>query len=168
MKNVKLIIDGKEIEVQINEEDFKKITTTNKITGYERVRSGSYYYDTGYGSVDIGTDIECVQTNLNYDGANYYSNINIANNNVRADKLMRRLRRFAVKNRKEDIDWTNENQNKYYLYYDYVNKEFFINSTSYWRTFGQIYFDTKETAQQALEIFKDELLWYFTEYCDSL
>ena len=116
MKNAKLIVDGKEIEVQINEEDIKKITTTNKITGYERVRSGSYYYDTGYGSVDIGTDIECVQTNLNYDGANYYSNINIANNNARADKLMRRLRRFAVENRKEDIDWDDETQYKYVIY----------------------------------------------------
>ena len=74
---------------------------------------------------------------------------------------------FAVENRKVDIDWTNENQYKYYLYYDYLEEEFFISANS-WRGFGQIYFDTEEIAQQAIKIFKDELLWYFTEYRDSL
>ena len=170
MKTAKLINDGKEIEVNINEEDLKKLSTTNKTTGYERVRYGSTYYTDSRGKV-ITFEESAGDSKFNeevYKSGNYYSDPDVANNNARADKLMRQLRRFAVENRKVDIDWTNANQNKHYLYYDYVNKEFFINSTSYWRTFGQIYFDTKETAQRALEIFKDELLWYFTKYRDSL
>lgn len=168
MKNAKLIINGKEIEVQINEEDLKKLTATDKTTGYERVRYGSTYYTGNCSVVRTFEERSELYDDEAYESGNYYSDPDVATNNVRADKLMRQLRRFAVENRKDIIDWTNENQNKYYLYYDYVNKEFFINSTSYWRTFGQIYFDTKETAQRALEIFKDELLWYFTEYRDSL
>ena len=167
MKNAKLIIDGKEIEVLISEETLEQLAN-KRTTGYERVRSGSTYYTDSCGVVK--TFEECTEYSDEevYESGNYYSDPDVAANNARADKLMRQLRRFAVENRKVDIDWTNANQNKHYLYYDYVNKEFFINSASYGRTFGQIYFDTKETAQRALEIFKDELLWYFTEYRDSL
>ena len=167
MKNAKLIIDGKEIEVQINEEDLKKITTTDKITGYERVNGGYYYYDNGY-TVDTILDTGNPTSVDLYDVANYYSNVNIATNNARADKLMRQLRRFSVENRKADIDWNDETRYKYRICYSYSDKEFFINFADYWRGFGQIYFDTEETARQAIETFKDELLWYFTEYRDSL
>lgn len=169
MKNAKLIIDGKEIEVQVSEEDFEELTTTKKTTGYERVKDGTYYYDTGYGAIEVVADVEGVKSNLNYNGANYYSNVNIANNNALADKLMRQLRRFAVEHRKEDIDW-NETQYKWFIYYYYETNELRIQSVSNCscRDFGQIYFDTKETAETAIEIFEDELLWYFTEYYDSL
>ena len=37
MKNAKLIIDGKEIEVTISEETLEKLTN-KRATGYERVR----------------------------------------------------------------------------------------------------------------------------------
>lgn len=167
MKNAKLIVDGKEIEVQINEEDLKKITTTDKITGYERVNGGYYYYDNGY-TVDTILDTGNPTSVDLYDNANYYSNINIANNNVRADNLMRQLRRFAAENRKEYIDWENKNQDKYYLRYDYLNKKIYVGLIQSFRDFGQIYFDTKDIAELAMEKFKNELLWYFTEYRDSL
>ena len=170
MKNAKLIIDGKEIEVQINEEDLKKITTTDKITGYERIEDKRHFYINSIGAVvfsdDVGADV--FSPDMLYDTANYYSHIRVATNNARADKLMRQLRRFAVEHRKIDIDWTNANQDKYYLLYDYSNEEFFINRANSWRGFGQIYFDTEETAKLAVKTFRDELLWYFTEYRDSL
>lgn len=31
-----------------------------------------------------------------------------------------------------------------------------------------IYFATKEKAEEAIEVFRDELLWYFTEYVQRL
>ena len=172
MKNAKLIIDGKEIEVQINEEDLKKLTATDKTTGYERVSSGSCYYTDSCGEVNAYEECEEWTEDYKFDekiykSGNYYSDPDVAANNIRADNLMRQLRRFAVENRKVDIDWTNENQYKYYLYYDYLEEEFFISANS-WRGFGQIYFDTEEIAQSAIITFKDELLWYFTEYRDSL
>lgn len=170
MKNAKLIIDGKEIEVQINEEDFKKLTTTtNKITGYERVRYGSTYYTDSCSKVDAFEEDSSFDEEL-YKLGNYYSDPDVAANNVRADNLMRQLRRFAVENRKNDIDWDDETQYKYFIYYYYESNEIKIQSVSSgsFRDFGQIYFDMKETAKLAIEKFKDELLWYFTEYRDSL
>ena len=168
MKNAKLIIDGKEIDVQINEEDLKKLTTTDKITGYERVRYGSTYYIDSYSEVDAFEEEDYKFDEKAYKSGNYYSDSDVANNNARADKLMRQLRRFAVEHRKEDIDWDDDTQRKYRLYYDYLDEEFFIDSNMSYRDFGQIYFDTEETAKLAVETFKDELLWYFTEYRDSL
>lgn len=169
MKNAKLIIDGKEIEVLISDETLEKLTN-KRITGYERVRYGSTYYTDSCGVVktfEECTDYSEFDEEV-YKSGNYYSDPDVAANNIRADNLMRQLRRFAVENRKTDIDWTNDNQDKYRLYYDYLDEEFFIDSNMSYRDFGQIYFDTEETAKLAVEIFKDELLWYFTKYRDSL
>ena len=171
MKNAKLIIDGKEIEVQISEGDLEKLTN-KRTTGYERACYGSTYY-----TENCGTAVACTEyTDYSkscenaYESGNYYSDPKVAANNTRADNLMRQLRRFAVENRKTDIDWNDETQYKYFIYYYYGPNELRIQSVSScsFRDFGQIYFDMKETAELAIEKFKDELLWYFTEYYDSL
>ena len=155
MKDAKLIIDGKEIKVQINEEDLKKLTATGKTTGYERVRYGSTYYKDSCGVVKTFEErSECFDSEA-YESGNYYSDPDVAANNARADKLMRRLRRFAVENRKDDIDWTNKNQDKYYLYYNYLTKEICIVSCISYRNFGHISFDTKDMAELAFEMFED-------------
>lgn len=172
MKNAKLIIDGKEIEVKISEEDLEKLTN-RRATGYERVSSGSRYYTDSCGKVEAFAESKEWNEGLKFDdeaykSGNYYSNPDVAANNIRADNLMRQLRRFAVENRKDTIDWNDETQCKYRLCYSYLDEKFFINFADYWRGFGQIYFDTEETAKLAVETFKDELLWYFTEYRDSL
>ena len=36
------------------------------------------------------------------------------------------------------------------------------------KLFGGIYFDTESAVSLAIETFHDELIWYFTEYKDSL
>ena len=167
MKNAKLIIDGKEIEVLISEETLEQLAN-KRTTGYERVRSGSTFYTDDNGSVTTFLETTNKFNEKAYKSGSYYSDPDVAANNIRADNLMRQLRRFAVENRKVDIDWTDKNQDKYYLDYDYLNKEIFIGSIQSFRDFGQIYFDTKETAELAIKKFKDELLWYFTKYRDSL
>ena len=167
MKNAKLIIDGKEIEVLISEENLEKLTD-KRPTGYEKVRYGSTYYTDRCGVIKTFEERSERFDSEAYESGNYYSDPDVASNNTRADKLMRQLRRFAVENRKTDIDWVDENQDKYYLYYDYSDKEFYIDCVNIGRSFSQIYFDTRETARQAFKTFKDELLWYFTEYRDSL
>ena len=86
---------------------------------------------------------------------------------------MRQLRRFAVENRKHSLNWEiDNNQRKYSIYYGTSNlfeePELKIDCCFEDRYFGIIYFDTREAAQKAIETFYDELIWYFTEYKDSL
>lgn len=166
MKNITILVDGKEIQAQVGEEQLKQLCE-KKRTGYEIVPEGKqYWFDSGM-FLGLGSFIDNRSSSdvLNYGDANYYSNRTVAENNARADKLMRQLRRFAVENRKSDIDWT---KTKYDIFYNYDTQKLCVGSI--WRTrgFGNIYFDGIKTAEQAIDQFKDELLWYFTEYKDSL
>ena len=166
----KLIIEGKEIEIEISEEEYKKLQSPEeKKTGYERVpESDVYFYTYPSGCVETtcetcyDIDDEC------YESANYYSDKTVAENNTRADKLMRQLRRFAVEHREHGVNLNDINTEKYYICYDYEGNELGTTFTFVARVFGAIYFDSKETVNAAIDEFHDELIWYFTEYKDSL
>ena len=166
----KLIIEGKEIEVEISEEEYKKLQPSEeKKTGYERVpESDVYFFAYPSGCVETACedcydiDDEC------YESANYYSDKTVAENNARADKLMRQLRRFAVQHRKDGVNLNDINTAKSYIYYDYSNNELEPDFLFSEKAFGTIHFDSEETAQAAIDEFYGELIWYFTEYKDSL
>ena len=172
-KKAKLIIDGKEIEVEITQEQLDKLCPSKKKTGYERATlvDNTYYGDNGGGFVGDYRDLfpESDGGNNAYRAANYYTSKEVAENNARADKLMRQLRRFAVEHREKELDWVENNcSNKYKIAFDHDEKDMRVDSNQYMQLYGAIYFDTKETAQLAIDTFKDELLWYFKEYKDSL
>lgn len=166
----KLIIENKEIEVEISEEEYKKLQPSEeKKTGYERVpKNGHYFYEFGKG--DVESDVEdCYDIdNEYYESANYYSDKTVAENNARADKLMRQLRRFSVEHRGRGVNLNDMNTEKFYICYNYEGNELGVTFTFVARVFGVIYFDSEETTQAAIDEFCDELIWYFTEYKDSL
>ena len=166
----KLIIEGKEIEIEISEEECKKLQSPEeKKTGYERVaESDIYFYTYPNGCVETACedcydiDDEC------YESANYYSDKTVAENNTRADRLMRQLRRFAVEHREDGVNLNDINTKKFYICYDYENNELEATFTFVGRVFGIIYFDSEEAVNTAIDEFRDELIWYFTEYKESL
>ena len=163
----KLIIEDKEIEVEISEEEYKKLHPSE--TGYERVsKSGDYFHESGKGDVESEIEDYYDVDNEYYESANYYSDKAVAENNARADKLMRQLRRFSVEHRKDGVDFNSTKTEKHYIYYDCTHNELETVFTFYAKTFGTILFDSEETAQAAIDEFHDELIWYFTEYKDSL
>ena len=162
-----LIIEGKEIEIEISEEEYKKLHPSE--TGYERVpESDIYFYANTKGDVETACE-DCYDIDDEYyASANYYSSEIIAENNARADNLMRQLRRFAVQHREPGINFNNATTEKYYIICDYENDELRATYTSYAKVFGAIYFDSREVANAAIDKFHDELIWYFNEYKDSL
>ena len=170
MKKAKLIIDGKEIEIIIPQEQFDKLFPPKKKTGYERVETKQTYYVVfGDSSVESVTESCGTFEDSHYIAANYHSDKTVAENNARADRLMRQLRRFAVEHREKKLDWSYGNQDtKCKILYDHGEKTFDLSYNYTINVFGAIYFDSKEIAQLAIDTFKDELLWYFTEYKDSL
>ena len=162
-----LIIEGKEIEIEISEEEYKKLHPSE--TGYERVaESDIYFYANTKGDVETACE-DCYDVDDEYyESANYYSDKTVAENNARADKLIRQLRRFAVEHREPGINFNNATTEKYYIICDYENDELRATYTSYAKVFGAIYFDSREVANAAIDKFHDELIWYFNEYKDSL
>lgn len=164
----KLLIDGKEIEVEISDEYYKRIIEENK-TGYERVsKDNEYYYIAAKGVIEFGFDEQDCIDDAYYESANYYSSEIVAGNNARADKLMRQLRRFSVEHRESKINQNDCSKFKYYISYDYKEESLFISSNYFIKQFGGICFDTKAAAREAKKEFAHELIWYFTEYQDDL
>ena len=163
----KLIVEGKEFPIEIQDPELQKLLAPQKKTGYERVHiDGHFFSEYGGQAVRIKS---CNDSHKSlYTSANYYSDETVAANNARADELMRQLRRFAVEHRKSELNWSDIAQDKYYICYDRLDNKIDIGYVIFGRDFGSIYFDTEEAAEAALSTFKDELTWYFTEYKDSL
>ena len=166
----KLIIEGKEIEVEISEEECKKIQPPEeKETGYERVSESDIYFCANSRGYVETTPEDCYNIDDEcYESANYYSDKTVAENNARADNLMRQLRRFAVEHRECGVNFSDTDTKKYCIDYDYDDGELRISFVFRSKKFGAIYFDSEETTQAAIDEFHDELVWYFTEYKDSL
>lgn len=169
--DAKLMINGKELktQIEIDEGVLESIQSKEKVDrGYgEKMAYSPYSYVDNVGSVKTDPDMGWEIDYLRFATANYYSSKEVARNNARADKLMRQLRRFAVENRKEKIDWNDGKKHKYNICYSYPTQEIFVDFKSNCRNF-EIYFDSCGVAERAIEEFKDELIWYFTEYKDSL
>ena len=166
----KLIVEGKEFPIEIQDPELQKLLTPQKKTGYERVDDEQIYWvQNMIGGICWANESICFTGNNEYyNSANYYSDDTIAKNNARADTLMRQLRRFAVEHRKKSIDWDGKEQKKYNIYYDYSKHEIMVDQNTYYRYHGIIYFDSVQIAQLAIDTFHDELVWYFIEYKDSL
>lgn len=172
---MKITIDGKEYECQeikIKTEVGEIVVngdTDKKETGYERVSIGvNYYLVTNRNEVLVLPESNCDLDCDYYDNANYYSSEEIAKNNTRADRLMRQLRRFSVENRKNDINWIDNKECKYHIVYNHQKSIIEISCSFIVENFGTIYFDSQELAGRAIREFNNELIWYFTEYKDSL
>ena len=165
----KLIVEGREFPIEIQDPELQKLLMPQKKTGYERVDKDQTYYIQDLNEGIVWTSEYCNDdSNTDYNAANYYSDKSVAKNNARADSLMRQLRRFAVEHRKYEIDWTNGQISKYYICVKNATNEIVYNCAYTVQGFNTIYFDTKETVELAINTFHDELVWYFTEYKDSL
>ena len=70
----KLIIKGKEIEIEISEEEYKKLQPPKeKKTGYERVPDPKcYFYVNAKGEVEYGVDLYDYIDDKYYNSGNYY------------------------------------------------------------------------------------------------
>lgn len=91
-------------------------------------------------------------------------------NNARADRLLRQLRQWQALNDKPISveDWNNDSKKKWFIIYSYSSEEMYAEYYYIMRLPNTIYFATKEKAEEAIKVFEDELLWYFTEYVQRL
>lgn len=168
---MQITIDGKTynlIPCEEDTEDTKDIATKPKKTGYERAERGGKYFLEWHCREKTDSDVDEYGTygNMAFKNALYYTDEKLANDNIRADRLLRRLRRFSAVNRKNKIDWENSNRTKFSVAFDYNDEKLRTAGGLIFRHFGGIYFDTKELAEKAIEEFRDDLMWYFTEYKD--
>lgn len=142
--------------------------TARPRTGYERVAKGKTYYTTDIDNTVIDfTEENDASDNTSFDYANYVSDNQLADDNGRADALTRRLRQWQALN-DEHVRWSGTCKNKYKIIYNYVLRQITAVGDNFFRDVSVIYFSSKEKAFEAIEVFRDELTWYFTEYRQRL
>jgi hypothetical protein len=159
----KLVVEGKEFDIEILDPKLQELIAPKKKTGYERVDHDKYYWTVNTSSTlgffkENGDDAD----ELFYSAANYYESEFVAAQNARADTIMRQLRRFAVEHRKNDNP-----TERFYIYYLRDSNLLQLKRDTMNRFIGP-WFDNQHAGAQAIEAYKDELIWYFTEYRDSL
>ena len=169
---VELKVNDKTVQVEMTEEQLKELGVIKPRTGYERreeCNNKKYYF---VNTIDLVIENEnTVLFDQNrYDVGNYYSDKTIAENNARADRLLRCLRQWQAQNDKviSVSDWKNEGIIKYFIAYNYRSSLFEIGRCSRRREPNIIYFTTKDKVSKAVKNFRDELEWYFTEYQQRL
>lgn len=111
---VELKVNDKSVQAEISEEQLKKMGIFEPLkelglvedkpkTGYER---GEECNDEYYYLVDVDSEVKRIKKTYStldrdcYDVGNYYSNKTIAENNARADRLLRQLRQWQAQNDK--------------------------------------------------------------------
>ena len=164
--------NGTTIQAEISEEQLKELgLIEEQPIGYERVKKGDVYYFNITRSETVA-EVECNRRidEGRYDTGNYYSDKTIAENNARADRLLRQLKQWQAQNDKaiSISDWKNDNIFKYHIEYDCFNDFPFVVYTTRFRSPNTIYFTSGEKAEGAIEVFKDELKWYYTKYQQRL
>lgn len=169
---VELKVNDKTVQVEMTEEQLKELGVIKPRTGYERreeCNNKKYYFVNAEGLVIEEKDTALFDQNC-YEVGNFYSNKMIAENNARADRLQRCLRQWQALNDKpiSQSDWEDNGKSKWCIMYSYGAEELYVNNFYYTRLPNVIYFTTQEKAEEAIEVFKDELLWYFTEYQQRL
>ena len=164
---------------EISEEELEEVlvlekkTKINKKTGYEKCEDGvRYYYIDSFISADHSNYTSRVPIDpIRYKNANHFSNEVLCENIARAEVLKYRLRRFAALNGgiPSREDWENDEYVKFYIDYSYYKRNIIVcRQGGYCKTFGQIYFIDKDACERAIEIFRDELQWYFEEFEEQL
>ena len=131
------------------------------LTGWERVDGKMYNVILVN---DLGKSMECGQFKdyMYYKQANYFSTEEKAEEINFKQTLFRKLQRFSDENGGNEIDWKDPNQEKWMIRFDHRVEELCVGLNNYIRNFGQVYFISEEIAEKAIELFRDELIKYFT------
>jgi len=159
---IELTVNGKSVIAHVDESQLiAAMKKPKKKTGYEHRNSGYYYVYTNGEVKYAGGPIAGIGEE-EYKCGNMYTDKSVAENNARADELMRDLRRFAA----EHGGFPSYKTYKYSAYeitYLEMSGELSI-TRAFANHVGNVLFMTKEAAQLAADIFHDKLIWYFTEY----
>lgn len=134
--------------------------TPVKVTGFERTVYGdTFWYNSIYGSIVRDTETKGCGDNQMFETANYYTNEDLAEWCNCSDALNRKMRRWAAERNGEKINWEDEKQPKFFIFY---NRPFHHCSIDYiyqQDVNNNVYFDTYDNAVLAMNVFGNEIKW---------
>lgn len=146
---------AEQLQQEINKQKEKKLAGWEKQEDEE-----AFFYIGSYDVRNFGQYVNDL-----YSIANYFSTKEKAEEINFKQTLFRKLQRFSDENGGDKIDWQDGEQDKYFINYNYYYKNLYSDSTvdNKDRTFGQVYFISREVAEQALDLFRADLEKYFRD-----
>ena len=129
----------KEIEKQL-EELKGQLTEEDKEDKYKRKRNSRYYYLNSCGAIYSVFDNEIASDNFRYSTGNFFETSEEVKIYQKKLIIEQELKDIAMElNKGEEIDWNNKEQDKYYLYYNFLNNEISYRSYTITKLQGAIY-----------------------------
>lgn len=161
-----LYIDGELRTVDIED---GRITTVNEEpkeveikTGWERLELMQRYYMTNGESQPETYHPEDTE---HYESADYFSDPALAADIARAQTIWRKLMRWKAENDSmEDVPFGRENNRYVILYENTFGVTFGVKDKLEANEAFSIYFLSENSVSKAVETFRDDLLWLFTEF----
>lgn len=152
MREIKLIIDGK--EVQLTDEQIKALgigVEEKRKNPFDRVSESDFYY-----YIDVFDEIHGFSDNKDRDDdesfncVNYFNDKQFAYQVALHQQLYRKLLKFSYDNGFEDTQEWNEKNQHWTIYYDHNRHKFGADN---WGTFhrGDVYFSSEEGAKAAIK-----------------
>ena len=142
-----------------------EVIDEKKANGFDKVsKDEPYYWVNVMNKVVEGKGGDAREGYL-YNAANYYGSIELAERFAFEETLMRELRRFAAERAGYPITLA-ECDNGWAIYWDEVHGLYcdYVCGTV---TFGDVLFNSREAADEAIERFGPDLEYYFTGKVDA-
>ena len=162
--NAKLTANGKTIDYEISDAEYHRLF---KRTGLEKPKIGEWYYLINFnGAIYSRKWLENQDELAEYAQGDILTDEKLAHDRLKARKIKTKLERFAAEHNKGALNWTCNDEYKYYLSYNYYHKSIIICDCNSLKTEGVTYFNSEKIAEQAIgELDKDgELTWYLGSY----
>ena len=148
MKEIKLTIDGK--EVQLTDEQLKMLGIEARKNPFDRAgKYEGYYCIKETGEIYTYYDDRGSFDNVLYAESNYFNDKDFANQVALHQLLYRKLLKFAYDNECEDREWGTKYEH-WRIYYDTDSDKFDIDANTACKEQG-VYFSTSRGARRAIE-----------------
>ena len=149
MKEIKLTIDGK--EVQLTEEQLRLLgIEPKKKNPFDRVGNGDRFFAIdNMNGIQTCTEMSYARDEAYYNGINYFNDKKFAKQVALHQLLYRKLLKYSYDNEFEDEEWNGTNMHAYIIY-NFTRKNYDIRWTRDEKEPGTVYFKTPTRATAAL------------------
>lgn len=161
--------EGQPIVVDIPDETLKKIADSQKKkTGWEKPNDSDTFYliDEDYRVKSYGFLKGGRSSERCYHVGNCFTSFKFAETIARYQSLDLRIRR-RIAEICEPVDWNDNSTIKFFVYFNHHFRHLAVDN-SFCHHCGGWYCDTEEHAEQIINEFREELMWYFTEFKDRM
>ena len=162
MKEIKLTIDGKEI--QLTDEQLKMLgIEPEKKNPFDRVGNGDRFFAIdNVNGIQTCMEMSCARDETYYNGINYFNDKKLAKQVALHQLLYRKLLKYSYDNECTDKEWDGTNVHVYIIYSS-MKKDYDIRWTRDEKEPGTVYFKSTTWATAALN---EVVMPFIKEYPD--